>query len=92
MHFRRTISIILVITGLFTAVTGLWNFFPPFNSSFSPGHAVGASIFGIVCFIHTVLNLNSIIKYFKSLGWWWLAAAAGLAVTFAVALIGLLRT
>ena len=49
---RRVISIALVLFGLFTAVTGLWSFFPPFNAEFSPGHAVGACIFGILCGVH----------------------------------------
>jgi hypothetical protein len=88
---RRAVSVILVVTGLFTIVTGIWNFFPPFNASFSPGHAIGAAVFGAVCIIHVWLNWKSILKYFKALRWWWLLVAAGLIATLMVIIIPLFR-
>ena len=53
---RRAISVALVVFGLFSAVTGVWNFFLPFSASFSPGHAIGASIFGVLCVVHVWLK------------------------------------
>jgi hypothetical protein len=89
---RRIVSIILFLTGLFTIITGIWNFFPPFDKSFSPGHAIGACIFGILCVVHVWLNWKSITKYFKGLGWKWLLVAPGLFAIIIVGIIPLLRT
>jgi hypothetical protein len=88
---RRTVSIILAISGLFTVITGIWNFFPPFNESFSPGHAFGACIFGSLCIVHAWLNWKSILRYLKGLGWKWLLVASGLIATIMVGIIPLLR-
>jgi hypothetical protein len=88
---RRTVSIILVITGLFTIITGIWNFFPPFNESFSPGHAFGACIFSSLCIIHAWLNWKSIRSYLKGLGWKALLFASGLLVIVVVGIFPLLR-
>ena len=88
---RRAVSIMLVVTGLFSAVTGIWNFFPPFSESFSPGHAIGACIFGILCVIHVWLNWKPIVKYLKNLGWWWILVAAGLIATVLVVVIPIIR-
>ena len=88
---RRAVSVVLVVTGLFTAVTGIWNFFPPFSLSFSPGHAVGACIFGVLCIIHVWLNWKSILRYFRRLGWWWLLVASGLIAIVVIAIMPLLR-
>ncbi len=88
---RRAVSVMLVVSGLFSAVTGIWNFFPPFSESFSPGHAIGACMFGTLCIIHVYLNWKSILRYFKSLGLWWLLVALGLIATMMVVIIPLLR-
>lgn len=89
---RRAVSVALVVTGLFSAVTGVWNFFPPFSESFSPGHAIGASIFGALCVVHVWLNWKSILRYLKNLGWWWILVAAGLIATVVIAVLPLIRT
>ena len=88
---RRAISIMLVVTGLFSVVTGIWNFFPPFSESFSPGHAIGACIFGTLSVIHVWLNWKPILRYLKNLGWWWILVAAGLIATVMVVIIPLIR-
>lgn len=88
---RYAISVALFVTGLFTAVTGIWNFFPPFSLSFSPGHAVGACIFGILCVVHVWLNWKTIVKYFKRLRWWWILVALGLVATVMVIIMPLIR-
>ena len=88
---RRAVSIMLVVTGLFSAVTGIWNIFPPFSESFSPGHAVGACLFGVLCVIHVWLNWKAIMKYLKNLGWWWILVAAGFIATVMVIVMPLLR-
>ena len=88
---RRPISVMLVVSGLFSAVTGIWNFFPPFSESFSPGHAIGACIFGALCVVHVWLNWKPIVKYFKALRWWWIPVALGLIATVMVIIIPFLR-
>jgi hypothetical protein len=88
---RSAVSIILVITGLFTIITGIWNFFPPFNKAFSPGHAVGACIFSSLCIIHAWLNWKSIWRYLMGLGWKWLLLASGLTAIVMVGIIPFLR-
>ena len=88
---RRAVSVALVVTGLFSAVTGIWNFFPPFSKSFSPGHAIGASIFGALCIIHVWLNWKPIVRYLRDLGWWWLLVATGLIATIMVVIIPIIR-
>jgi hypothetical protein len=88
---RRTVSIILVLTGLFTVITGIWNFFPPFSKSFSPGHAVVACVFGVICVVHAWLNWKAIRKYLQGLGWKWLLVGSGLIASVMVGIIPLLR-
>ena len=88
---RRAVTVALVVSGLFSVVTGIWNFFPPFSESFSPGHAIGASIFGGLCIIHVWLNWKSILRYFRTLGWWWLLVVLGLIATVMAVIIPLLR-
>ena len=88
---RRTVSIILVLAGLFTAVTGIWNFFPPFNESFSPGHAIGGSLVGALCVVHLWFNRKPVAKYMKGLGWWWVLIALGLTATVMVIVIPIVR-
>jgi len=88
---RRTVAVLLVVVGLFTAVTGIWNFFPPFNLSFSPGHAVGACIFGALCIIHLWLNWKSIFRHFRGLGWWWLLVVLGFIAVVVVVIMPIIR-
>ena len=88
---RRVISVALVVCGLFIAVTGIWNFFPPFSESFSPGHAIGACIFGALCVVHVWLNWKAILKHFRSLRWWWLFVGAGFLATVLVVVIPIIR-
>jgi len=88
---RRAVSVSLVISGLFIGVTGIWNFFPPFNSEFSIGHAVGGCIFGVLSVIHVWLNWKPILKYFKNLGWWWIPVALGLIAIIMIVIIPLIR-
>ena len=88
---RRVTSVALVVCGLFIAITGIWNFFPPFSESFSPGHAIGSVVFAVLCVVHVWLNWKAILKYFKSLGWWWLLVGTGLLATVLVVLIPLIH-
>jgi len=88
---KRIVGIFLVLFGLFTAITGLWNFFPPFNAEFSPGHAVGACIFGILCVVHIWLNWKPLIRYFRGLGWWWFLVALGFIALIPLLIVPLLR-
>ena len=88
---KRIVSISLILSGLYTAVTGVWNFFPPFSESFSPGHAVGACIFCVICIIHIWLNWKSLIQYFKELGWWWCPIIVGLIAIILIIILPFLR-
>jgi hypothetical protein len=88
---RRAVSIALVLFGLFTAISGLWNFFPPLNAEFSPGHAVGACIFGILCIVHIWLNWKPLIRYLRGLGWWWILVGLGLAGLIPLLIVPVLR-
>jgi hypothetical protein len=88
---KRIVSIALVLSGLYTAATGIWNFFPPFSESFSPGHAVGACILCVICIIHIWLNWKSLIHYFKGLGWWWFPIVLSLIAIISIIIIPFLR-
>jgi hypothetical protein len=88
---KRIVSIALALSGLFTAATGIWNFFPPFIGSFSPGHAVGAGIFCAICIIHIWLNWKPLLWYFKGLGGWWCPVILGLIGIISVIIIPVLR-
>jgi len=74
---RRGIGIAMVIFGLATVMTGIWNFFPPFDTMFYPPHVINACIFGLLAIVHVWLNWKSIVRYFKGLGWWWILAGLG---------------
>ena len=90
-YLRRVTSLALVVVGLFSVVTGIWNFFPPFSESFSPGHAAGACVFGALCIFHVWLNWKSIVRYFATLGWWWILVGLGLLATVLVVVIPIVR-
>jgi hypothetical protein len=89
--FRRVVTICVVLTGLFTVISGFWNFFPPFDSEFSPGHAVGASVFAGLALVHAWLNRRPIVRYFHGLGWWWIAVGLGLAALIPLLLMPVFR-
>ncbi|MBU2510044.1 DUF4405 domain-containing protein [bacterium] len=65
---RQPVSIVLGLSFLFTVISGIFNFFPPFSEKFSPGHAVGACIFCVICIIHIWLNWKSFIRHLRILG------------------------
>jgi multisubunit Na+/H+ antiporter MnhB subunit len=88
---RRAITISVVLTGLFTVFSGFWNFFPPYDSEFSPGHAVGASVFGVLALAHAWLNRRPIRQYFRGLGWWWAVVGLGFAALIPLLLVPVLR-
>jgi len=92
---RRPVTIALGVLGLFSLVTGIWNFFPPFNTEFSPGHAVGACALGVVGVVHAWLNWNTILRYLAGLGWWrWVligASAIGLMALLVIPAVRALR-
>ena len=80
-------GIIMVILGLAMAITGIWNFFPPFDTMFFPPHAITSCIFGVLVVVHVCLNQKSIAKYFKGLGRWWILAGVGFAAVIWVGII-----
>ena len=79
---RRGISIAMVIFGVATAITGIWNIFPPFDTIITPPHMISSFIFGILAVIHIWLNWKPILRYFKGLGWWW--GLVGLGCAFVI--------
>ena len=54
--------------------------FPPFNTTFHPGHVANSFIFGLLVAVHIWLNRKSIARYFTGLRWWWILVGLGLAV------------
>ena len=74
---RRVISIAMVIFGLATAITGIWEFFPPVNTMFFPGHAIPACVFGLLAAVHIWLNQKPVVRYFKGLGLKWILVGLG---------------
>ena len=68
---RRVIGIAMVVFGLNMAITGIWNFFSPFNTIFYIPHAINACIFGALAVIHVILNRKPLLQYFKRLGGRW---------------------
>ena len=85
---RRGIGIAMLISGLATVLTGIWDFFPPFNTVFYHHHATNASIFGILAAIHLWLNRKPVLRYFKGLGWWWILVGLGFVL---VSWLGIIR-
>lgn len=90
-NVRKATSLALVVTGLLTLITGLWNFFPPFNDRFSPGHAYGACVFAALCLVHVWLNRGAVRKYLKRVGWRWLLVGSGVVATVLLVAIPLAR-
>jgi cytochrome b subunit of formate dehydrogenase len=62
---RRVLSIAMVIAGLVMAITGIWKFFPPFDTEFFPPHVISAFVFTGLVIIHIWLNRKPLIRYFK---------------------------
>ena len=77
---RRGISIAMVIFGLIMMVSGISKLFPPFNTTFHPGHVANSAIFVLLVIIHIWLNRKSIVQSFKGLKWGWVLVGLGLAV------------
>ena len=77
---RRGIAVAMVIFGLAMVITGIWNFFPPFNTILYPPHIVNACIFGLLAIVHIWLNWKPIIRYFRGLGWWWVLTGLGIVL------------
>lgn len=76
---RRIIGILMVIFGLTAALTGIWEFFSPFNTTFYAPHVINACIFGLLAAVHIWLNRKPVFRYFKGLGWRWVLVGLGLA-------------
>ena len=68
---RRVIGIAMVVFGLNMVITGIWNFFSPFNTIFYTPHVANACIFGALAIIHVILNRKPLLQYFKRLGGRW---------------------
>jgi|GEM_PF-1388927 len=69
---RRAIVIAMVIFGVWALISGISQFFPPFDTLFDVGHVVSACVLGILMIIHVCLNFKTIVRYFKGLGRWWI--------------------
>ena len=68
---RRVIGIAMVVFGLNMAITGIWNFFSPFNTIIYIPHVVNSCIFAALAITHVILNRKPLLKYFKNLGKRW---------------------
>ena len=76
---RRVISIAMVIFGIWAAISGISQFFPPFDTIFDMGHVISACIFAPLVGIHVWLNRKPVVRAFKGLGWWWILIGVGAA-------------
>jgi hypothetical protein len=76
---RRGIIIAMVIVGLITMLTGIWELFPPFNETFYPAHVANAYIFAVLVLVHVWLDWKRLVRHLKGLGWWWLLVGLGFA-------------
>ena len=77
---RRGISISMAIFGLAMIITGVWNFFAPFNAMFFPAHVFNSCIFGLLVVVHIWINWKPLVRYFKGLGRWWILVGLGFAI------------
>ena len=84
---RRFISIAMVILGLMAALTGIWNFFPPFNTIFYSPHVITSCLFGALAVIHVCLNRKPVGQYFKGLGRRWVLVGLGIAAVLWLGII-----
>ena len=69
---RRVIGIAMVIAGIWAVISGISQFFPPFDTMFDIGHVVSACTFAALLITHVCLNAKTIVRYFKGLGRWWI--------------------
>ena len=69
---KRGIAIAMVLFGTWAAISGISQFFPPFDTMFDPGHVVSACIFALLLSTHVWLNRKPVVRYFKGLGRWWI--------------------
>jgi len=76
---RRGIGIAMVIFGIWAVISGISQFFPPFDTEFDVGHVMSACIFGLLFGIHVWLNRKPAVGYFKGLGRWWILIGLGVA-------------
>ena len=84
---RRWMVIAMVICGLTAALTGIWNFFPPFNTIIYIPHVINSCLFGVLAIIHVCLNRKPIAQYFKRLGRGWILVGLGFAAIIWVGII-----
>ena len=75
---RRGISIAMVIFGTGAVLSGIRQFFPPFDTMFDFAHVTLACIFAILTGIHAWLNRRPLLRYFKRLRWWWILVGLGI--------------
>ena len=76
---RRGVGIAMVIFGIWAAISGISQFFPPFDTEFDIGHVVSGCGFALLVGTHAWLNQKTIVKYFKGLGRWWILIGVGVA-------------
>jgi hypothetical protein len=80
---RRVIGILLVICTSLVVLGAIRNLpisqFDNFSRQFDIGHAISGGVFVILLGIHLWLNRKSLVKYFGSLRWWWVAVGLGFA-------------
>jgi len=84
---RRGISIAMVIFGLAVVITGIWNWFPPFDTMFFPPHAISSFVFGLLAIVHIWLNWKPLVRCFKGLGRWWILVGLGYALVIYMGII-----
>jgi hypothetical protein len=82
---RRTISVALLLIGVFTTVSGFWSLFLLRGSPIIPVHAAGGITFALLSVVHVRYNRNALRLYVRDLGW--SPTALRLAIAAAISLI-----
>lgn len=82
---RRTISVSLLLIGVFAMVSGFWSLFLPRGSFALPVHVAVGSVFGLLSLVHVRYNRNAVRLYLRDLGW--SPALLKLLVAAAIALV-----
>ena len=84
---RRGIGIAMVGFGLSMVTTGIWNLFPPFNTTLFLPQVITSCIFGLLAATHIWLNRKPIVRYFKGLRRWWILVGLGFLLVIWAAVI-----
>jgi hypothetical protein len=79
---RRSVSVTLLLIGVFALVSGTWSLLLGRGSLVIPIHAAAGCLFGLLSGVHVRYNRNTLRTYLRDVGW----SPAVLRLTFASAI------